>query len=48
METLENTPANIEEIQNIYQAPQIILELDLETQAGSPLGLPDELDLLGE
>lgn len=30
-----------------YQAPQIVVELELETQAGSPTGLPqleDELE----
>ncbi|MCX8060971.1 MAG: hypothetical protein N3D16_00150 [Anaerolineales bacterium] len=24
-----------------YQAPQIVLEIELESQAGSPAGLPD-------
>ncbi|MFN3309531.1 MAG: hypothetical protein ACK44E_10025 [Anaerolineales bacterium] len=31
-----------------YQAPQIVLEIELETQAGSPLSLPDFDDELGE
>jgi hypothetical protein len=28
-----------------YSKPEIVHELDLETRAGSPLGLPDPLDL---
>lgn len=28
-----------------YQAPEIIYEGDLEIQAGSPLGVPDLLEL---
>ncbi len=32
----ENLPA-----QKPYQAPQIVLEFELETRAGSPVGLPD-------
>ena len=31
----------------IYEAPAVILEVTLEVRAGSPLGLPDPLDLLG-
>ncbi len=31
-----------------YQASQIVLEIELETQAGSPLSLPDFDDELGE
>ena len=30
-----------------YTKPQIIHELELETRAGSPLGMPDPLDPLG-
>ena len=29
----------------MYEAPEIVYEGDLEIQAGSPLGLPDVLDL---
>jgi hypothetical protein len=40
-----------EEIKKIdrkpYSPPEIIHELELETRAGSPLGLPDPLDLTG-
>jgi hypothetical protein len=32
----------------VYEAPDIIYEGDLEVQAGSPLGLPEWDDLLGE
>ena len=28
-----------------YTSPEIVHELELETRAGSPLGLPDPLDL---
>jgi hypothetical protein len=31
-----------------YSPPEIVHELELETRAGSPLGLPDPLDLPGE
>ncbi len=31
-----------------YTPPAIVLELELETRAGSPLGLPDDLLDLGE
>jgi hypothetical protein len=30
-----------------YTKPEIVHELELETRAGSPLGLPDPLDLTG-
>jgi len=30
-----------------YEAPAVILEITLEVRAGTPLGLPDPLDLLG-
>ena len=30
-----------------YVKPEIIHELELETRAGSPLGMPDPLDPLG-
>lgn len=30
-----------------YEAPAIIYEADLEVRAGTPLGLPDPLDLTG-
>jgi hypothetical protein len=29
-----------------YTKPEIIHELELETRTGSPLGMPDEFDLL--
>jgi len=37
-----------ENIMKQYTPPQIILELELETHAGSPLGLPDGLDIFGD
>ena len=48
MNTLKN---NVEEKYTElkpYTPPAIVLELDLETQAGSPLGMPDDLLDLGE
>jgi len=30
-----------------YEAPAVIFESTLEVRAGSPVGLPDPLDLLG-
>jgi hypothetical protein len=30
-----------------YEIPAIIYEADLEVRAGTPLGLPDPLDLTG-
>jgi hypothetical protein len=30
-----------------YEAPAIVYESELEVRAGSPLGLPDPLDLTG-
>lgn len=30
-----------------YSKPEVILELELETRAGSPLGFPDPMDPLG-
>ena len=32
------------EAPTVYVAPEIVFEGALEIQAGSPLGLPDELD----
>lgn len=31
-----------------YNPPQIVLEMTLETKAGSSLGLPDGVDLFNE
>lgn len=31
-----------------YEAPAIVYEADLEVRAGSPIGIPDPLDLTGE
>ena len=37
-----------EQEENVYEAPAIILELDLETRAGSTItGATDPLDLVG-
>ena len=37
-----------EQEENVYEAPAIILELDLETRAGSTItGVTDPLDLVG-
>lgn len=38
LSTLTERPA-------VYEAPAIIFEATLEARAGSPLGLPDPLDL---
>ena len=32
---------------NVYRRPQIVHELELETRAGSPLGIPNPLDPAG-
>lgn len=32
------------EQQKIYQTPEIVVELELETKAGSSLGIPDGLE----
>jgi len=43
-------PINIQEdtsLRKPYTKPEIVHELELETRAGSPLGLPDALDLTG-
>lgn len=37
-----------QEVAKRYRAPQIILELELEVQAGSPLALPDLEGEIGE
>lgn len=44
----ENNPQESQAALKIYVPPAIVLELELETQAGSPLGLPDNLLDLGE
>ena len=31
-----------------YTTPEILFETDLETKAGSPLGLPNPIDLIDE
>ncbi len=43
-----NLPNQTTDKPNPYQAPQIVLEIELETQVGSPLSLPDFDDALGE
>ena len=49
-------PGHIEERESVeiqpqarkpYTKPEIIHELELETRAGSPLGIPDQFDPLG-
>lgn len=30
-----------------YEPPAVVFEADLEVRAGSPLGIPDPLDLTG-
>ena len=40
LSTLTERPAG-------YEAPAVIFEATLEVRAGSPLGLPDPLDLTG-
>ncbi len=43
-----NAQQKSEEQIKCYQAPQIILELELEAQAGSSLSLPDLGEGMGE
>lgn len=31
-----------------YEQPAVVYEADLEVRAGSPLGIPDPLDLFGD
>ncbi len=38
----------LQQKREIYEKPAIIHELELETRAGSPLGLPNPLDPTGE
>ncbi len=45
---MTNEPKTQENTLPDYQPPRIILELELETHAGSPLGLPDGLDIFEE
>ena len=47
MTTQENLSENYPETRKSYFSPAIIHELDLETRAGSPLGLPDPFNLDG-
>jgi len=42
----ENTMDEMQE-RKVYASPAIVHELELETRAGSPLGMPDEFDSLG-
>jgi hypothetical protein len=42
---MKNTQKTLEQEVHPYTAPEIIAELELETRAGSPLNLPDLLDL---
>lgn len=45
----KNTVADESQVdRKSYTPPAIVLELELETRAGSPLGLPDNLLDLGE
>lgn len=44
MKTQENLNEVQPEARKSYISPAIIHELDLETRAGSPLGLPDPLN----
>lgn len=32
----------------VYEQPAVVYESELEVRAGSPLGIPDPLDLFGE
>lgn len=32
----------------VYEQPAVIYEADLEVRAGSPVGIPNPLDLFGE
>ena len=47
MTTQENLSENYPETRKSYFSPAIIQELDLETRADSPLGLPDPFHLDG-
>jgi hypothetical protein len=45
MKTQEKTTVKLPEIKKSYTPPMIIFETELETRAGSPLGLVDPLTL---
>lgn len=47
MKTLEYTNEIQPEMRKNYVSPAIVHELDLETRAGSPLGMPDPMNLDG-
>ncbi len=47
MTTLENLNEVQPEARKSYVSPAIVHELDLETRAGSPLGMPDPMNLDG-
>lgn len=40
----------MEQTQNLkgYEQPAVVYETDLEVRAGSPVGLPDPLNLFGD
>jgi hypothetical protein len=44
----EKRPQQKVSLKRVYNPPEIVHELELETRAGSPLGLPDPVDLTGE
>jgi hypothetical protein len=46
MNTRDKTTEKVPEIRKSYTQPMIVFETELETRAGSPLGLPDPLDPL--
>jgi hypothetical protein len=37
-----------EDSRQIYEAPAVVYEAELEARAGSPLGIPDPLGELGD
>jgi hypothetical protein len=43
----EKTPSQDANPRKLYVKPEIVHELELETRAGSPLGLPSPFDLPG-
>lgn len=44
---MESTTAETKVARKPYEAPEVVYESALEVRAGSPLGIPDPLDITG-
>ena len=42
---MEQKTTSTENERRLYAKPEIVKELELETRAGSPMGIPDPLNL---